>query len=243
MIAQSDECRRSPTRPALPPSRISNQSIRRRIPRGTADPANWRRAVAITHRYVRIPPIRSGSGGQTLAESSCCIRQATRHRGYPHVIARANLHRFDHREKLSVSDAPRTRRPRPANGNRSARPWNRQHASELGARSRRPPPGPFPPPPIRTSTVPTNGYRERDEETGAPGVRSQETRAFARARTAAGPGSRVRKGQRCTLESAGTGPDASRPVMNVSVIRESGRRRPSRARRRLALTPKARPAT
>ena len=38
----------------------------------------------------------SGSGGQTLAGSSYCIRQATRHRGHLRVIARANVHPFGH---------------------------------------------------------------------------------------------------------------------------------------------------
>ena len=72
----------------------ANHPAGRHLPRVARARQKGRRAFAITHRYVEIPPIRSGSGGQTLAGSSCCIRQATRHRGYLHVIAGANVHPF-----------------------------------------------------------------------------------------------------------------------------------------------------
>ena len=74
----------------------ANHPAGRHLPRVARARQKGRRAFAITHRYVEIPPIRSGSGGQTLAGSSCCIRQATRHRGHLRVIARANVHPFGH---------------------------------------------------------------------------------------------------------------------------------------------------
>ena len=82
------------TREAWMSDSTRDRPVERRLVCAFRSLAKWRRAVAITHRYVRIPPIHSGPGGQTLAETSCCIRQVTRHRGYLRMIAGANVHRF-----------------------------------------------------------------------------------------------------------------------------------------------------
>ena len=90
-----------------------------------ARPTKWRRVVAITHRFVRIPPIRSGSGGQTLTESSCCIRQATRHRGHLRVIAGTTVHPFGRVSQSRLADFRRTRRSAAGfrNGHLRFMPW------------------------------------------------------------------------------------------------------------------------